>query len=72
MNIGDEVKVKGEFKKMLVDMPEFSKIDLKQTMTIVGFEWPKALVKENSKKWRVSWLEIVQEEVKKSGKKTRI
>lgn len=71
MIVGDKVKVKQEFKTMLAGMPGFSKIDLKQTMTVMGFEFPKVLVKENSEKWRISWLKIIKEEVRKSGRKTR-
>jgi len=71
MTIGDKVKVKEEFKEMLAAMPEFSKIDLGKTMTVVDFESTNVLVKENSKKWKVNWLEPVIEEVKSSAKKNK-
>lgn len=68
MKAGDKVKVKKEFKKMVAGMPGFSKVNLEKTMTFVSFEWPKVVVKENSKRWDVGWLETIKEEVKKSGK----
>jgi hypothetical protein len=71
MEIGNKVKVKAEFKKKLVAMPVFAKMDLNKPMTVVGFEWPKVLVKENSGKWRVGWLEEIKPKEAKSGKTTK-
>lgn len=64
MIVGDKVKTKRGFKEK-----GFPSVSSENPMTVVGFEWPKVLVKENPKKWRVSWLEIIKKEIKESGKK---